>query len=114
VTKMADFLDIGKHLDCSRATGEAIGIYLFRKEGAEMFRNIVEEMMLEPDGLKKWYPLAVGELAKRIYIATTDITGCCWSEIDFPEDLKKQRKSQSISLKKISFKIYYYVAIYKG
>lgn len=90
--KNGRLLDIGKHLDCSRATGEAIGIYLFRKEGAEMFKNIVEEMMLEPEGLKKWYPLAVGELARRTYIATTDITGCCWSEIDFPEDLKKAKE----------------------
>jgi L-glutamine-phosphate cytidylyltransferase len=47
--------------------------------------------MRNPEGLKRWFPSAIGSLAKKINIGTIAITGLRWSEVDFPVDLQQAR-----------------------
>ena len=82
-------LRVGKDIECLEATGEAIGIHLFRGLGAEFFRKKVEELMRDEKALKMWYLSAINSLVNETEILVCDITGYKWSEIDFVEDLAK-------------------------
>ena len=45
-----------------------------------------------PDGAKVWYLQVIHALAQREPIATIDISGLRWGEVDFPPDLDKARQ----------------------
>ena len=47
--------------------------------------------MRDPQGLKRWFPSAVGSLAKKVTISTIECTGLRWAEVDFPVDLAHAR-----------------------
>lgn len=84
--------EIGKTLPTEAVDAEAIGIYAFRGEGVEHYRAALEAFMNEPQGLKQWFPAAVGRLAKEINVATRDISGHEWCEVDLPLDLQSARQ----------------------
>jgi choline kinase len=84
--------EIGKALPVEAVDAEAIGFYVFRGEGAGHYRNALEASMSEPQGLKRWFPFAVGRLAKEIDVTTCDVSGHEWCEIDFPADLQVARQ----------------------
>jgi choline kinase len=90
--KDSRLLRVGKDIECLDATGEAIGIHLFRGIGANFFRKKVEELMREEKALKMWYLSAINSLANEIEIFVCNVTGCNWSEIDFVEDLTKAKE----------------------
>lgn len=83
--------EIGKTLPAEAVDAEAIGFYSFRDSGAERYRTALEAAMSEPQGLKHWFPYAVGRLAKEIDVTTRDVSGHEWCEIDFPADLQWAR-----------------------
>jgi choline kinase len=83
--------EIGKTLPIEAVDAEAIGIYRFSERGAGRYREVLERAMREPQGLKQWFPSAVGQLAKLLDVAVCDVNGLEWCEVDFPVDLQTAR-----------------------
>jgi L-glutamine-phosphate cytidylyltransferase len=84
--------EIGKTLPVDTVDAEAIGFYVFRGDGAAKYVAELELAMRDPQGLKRWFPSAVGSLAKKTPIGIIEITGLRWSEVDFPVDLQHARQ----------------------
>ena len=84
--------EIGKMLPLEAVDAEAMGFYYFRGEGGPKFVDVIERMMLEPSGLKHWYPTAVGVLAKSTPVHSWDFDDYEWCEVDFPADLQHARQ----------------------
>jgi L-glutamine-phosphate cytidylyltransferase len=84
--------EVGKTLPVDTVDAEAIGFYVFRNEGAAHYVNELELAMRDPQGLKRWFPSAVGSLAKKVPIGVVEITGLRWAEVDFPVDLQQARQ----------------------
>jgi choline kinase len=84
--------EVGKTLPVDSVNAEAIGFYMFRGAGVKAYRDELELAMRDPQGLKRWFPSAVGSLAKKMPIATVEITGLRWAEVDFPADLTHARQ----------------------
>jgi L-glutamine-phosphate cytidylyltransferase len=84
--------EVGKTLPLDTVNAEAIGFYIFRGDGVGAYRNELELAMRDAQGLKRWFPSAVGSLAKKIPVSTIEITGHRWAEVDFPADLQHARQ----------------------
>lgn len=83
--------EVGKKLPVEAVDAEAIGFYVFRGDGAEKYRAVLDHMMRQPSGLKEWFPAAIGHLAKQADIGVCDLSGQSWCEVDFPVDLQHAR-----------------------
>ncbi|MEO8559409.1 MAG: phosphocholine cytidylyltransferase family protein [Rhodospirillales bacterium] len=90
--KSGRLLAIGKKLPLDTVNAESIGMLLFRGDGPKLFRDAVEATMRTPDGAKIWYLQVIHTLAQRQAIATADICGLAWGEVDFPPDLDQVRE----------------------
>jgi choline kinase len=88
----ARLTEIGKTLPVDTVDAEAIGFYIFKSDGAKHYTAELELAMRDPQGLKRWFPSAVGSLAKKVDIGVVDISGLRWSEVDFPLDLQQARQ----------------------
>jgi L-glutamine-phosphate cytidylyltransferase len=88
----ARLTEIGKTLPVDTVDGEAIGFYVFNEAGANDYVHELELAMRDPQGLKRWFPSAVGSLAKKTDIGVIDVTGLRWGEVDFPIDLMRARQ----------------------
>jgi L-glutamine-phosphate cytidylyltransferase len=84
--------EIGKTLPLDTVDGEAVGFYVFRGEGTKSYVKELELCMRDPQGLKRWFPYAVGSMAKKMEVGTIPITGLKWCEVDFPVDLQGARQ----------------------
>ncbi|MBL8908704.1 MAG: phosphocholine cytidylyltransferase family protein [Rhizobiales bacterium] len=84
--------EIGKTLPPETVDAEAIGIYSFRDTGPKAYVDVLEASMREPQGLKQWFPSAVGRLAKTVEVRTLAVDGFEWCEVDFPVDLQHARQ----------------------
>jgi L-glutamine-phosphate cytidylyltransferase len=84
--------EIGKTLPVDAVDGEAVGFYVFRGQGVAAYVAQLEQDMRDPAALKKWFPSAVGALAKQMPVATISVTGLTWCEVDFPADLQAARQ----------------------
>lgn len=82
---------VGKDLDLRIVDGESIGLMLFRSEGAEHFRKVIEAAIRRDDAIKRWYLSVVNEMAQESPVSTVAITGLWWGELDSPEDLAELR-----------------------
>ena len=83
--------EIGKTLPVDTVDAEAVGFYVFRGEGIAAYQNELGLAMRDPAGLRRWFPSAVGSLAKKIHVSTISISGLRWAEVDFPLDLQQAR-----------------------
>jgi choline kinase len=83
--------EIGKMLPVEAVDAEAIGFYLFRGKGGPAYAETLDRMMREASALKHWFPAAIGQLAKKLEIATVTVDGVKWCEVDFPVDLQHAR-----------------------
>ena len=88
----ARLTEVGKTLPVDTVDAEAIGFYIFRGDGVKHYVNELELAMRDPQGLKRWFPSAVGSLAKKVQIGVVEISGLRWSEVDFPVDLQQARQ----------------------
>lgn len=78
---------IGKTLTPQQTNGESIGMIRFMGEGGKIFRQQLKSRMHSEDGTKSWYLSAIDRLSKSgVSIATTNIKGSTWAELDTPED----------------------------
>jgi L-glutamine-phosphate cytidylyltransferase len=84
--------EVGKMLPLDTVNAEAIGFYVFRDSGVRAYVNELELAMREPSGIKRWFPSAVGSLAKKVHVSTIEMTGLAWCEVDFPVDLQGARQ----------------------
>lgn len=82
---------VGKMLDARIVDGESIGLMFFRSEGAERFRQVLNDAMRRDDAVERWYLSVVNEMAQQARVATVTITGLWWAELDSPEDLAEVR-----------------------
>ena len=83
---------VGKKIPLDEVTGESIGMLLFRDSGVPAMRDALERAVRHPDSLNHWYLSVVNELAQRMEVRTTAITGLWWQEIDEPADLEAARE----------------------
>jgi L-glutamine-phosphate cytidylyltransferase len=83
--------EIGKTLPLDTVDGEAVGFYIFRGEGCGAYVRELELAMRDPQGLRRWFPSAVGALAKKRAVTAIPIDGLRWCEVDFPADLQGAR-----------------------
>lgn len=82
---------IGKTITAYDA--ESIGFLRFSSEGAALFRAAVDQALRTPDGLKRWYLSVIDQLARDTgAVAVASIEGLDWAEMDFPEDLPRNRE----------------------
>jgi choline kinase len=88
----ARLTEIGKTLPVDTVDAEAIGFYMFRGAGVRDYVQQLEASMADPAGLKRWFPSAVGALAKSRHVHTVSISGLEWCEVDFPVDLQRARQ----------------------
>lgn len=82
-------LAIGKTLTPEQSHGESIGMLVFRGEGGRRFSAMLEAVLRQPDGLKRWYLSVIHALAQEIPVGTASIEGLEWGEIDFPADVPR-------------------------
>ena len=85
-------LRIGEQLPLQEVNAEALGFYVFRGDGPRLYRETLEEMIREPEGLHQWFPAAIDRLARRVEVKALDLTGFEWCEVDYPTDLKLARE----------------------
>lgn len=82
---------IGKTITSYNA--ESIGFLKFSEQGAGAFVAEVEAAMRTPEGLKRWYLSVINHLAVTgTEVAVASIEGLDWAEMDFPEDLPRNRE----------------------
>ena len=85
-------LDIGKTLPLDIVNGESIGFLRFNAEGGRAFVAEVEQTLRSPEGLRRWYLSVIDTLAKRdVNVGTVSIQGLEWGEMDFPDDVERNR-----------------------
>lgn len=78
---------VGKDLAPSRASGESIGMLLFRDRGPDIFARALDDAVREPSGLRRWYLWVIDSLARSGLVRTCSVDGLAWAELDFPKDL---------------------------
>lgn len=78
---------IGKALPGLVPDGEAIGMTLFRGEGPLRFREVLDEIVRTPEGLRAWYTSALDGLCDRVRVQPVSIGDAWWAEIDTENDL---------------------------
>jgi len=82
---------IGKTIEAYDA--ESIGFLRFNAEGAALFTRVVEQIMRTPEGLKRWYLSVINQIAQdHDVVRVRSIEGLDWAEMDFPEDLPRNRE----------------------
>ena len=80
---------IGKDLAADAIDAESIGMIVFRRQGAGMFRRAVEKALQDASARHKWYLSVIDEMAQSSAVWTCPINGLQWCEVDFPADLKQ-------------------------
>jgi choline kinase len=82
---------IGKTIEAYDA--ESIGFLRFDAEGAALFTRVVQQIMRTPEGLKRWYLSVINQIAQdHDVVRVQSIEGLDWAEMDFPEDLPRNRE----------------------
>lgn len=82
---------IGKTIEAYDA--ESIGFLRFNAEGAVRFTRVIEQIMRTPEGLKRWYLSVINQIAQsHDVVRVQSIEGLQWAEMDFPEDLPRNRE----------------------
>lgn len=82
---------IGKTLPMDQTDGESIGLLHLSASGADMMKSVMETVLREPDGFRRWYLSAVDTLAKHQpgAVETVSIEGHGWCEVDCPADMAR-------------------------
>ncbi|MFV3077537.1 NTP transferase domain-containing protein [Niveispirillum fermenti] len=84
---------IGKTLPLEIVNGESIGFLRFTAEGGQRFAAEVERTLRTPEGLRRWYLSVIDAIAKADgSVGTCSIQGLEWGEMDFPDDVARNRE----------------------
>jgi len=82
---------IGKRIT-EGVNAESIGLLAFRADGAERFREAIDQAMRTSEGTTIWYLRVIHHLAQNEQVWTLDIAGEEWGEVDFPADVDAARE----------------------
>jgi choline kinase len=82
---------IGKRIT-EGVNAESIGLLAFRADGAERFREAIDQAMRTSEGTTIWYLRVIHHLAQNEQVWTLDIAGEEWGEVDFPADVETARE----------------------
>jgi choline kinase len=83
-------LAIGKTIETYDA--ESIGFLRFSAAGAQRFSAAVQQTMLRPEGLRRWYLSVINDLAQSgADVRVRSIEGLEWAEMDFPQDVESNK-----------------------
>jgi len=86
-------MGIGKHLAPTATDAAATGIMRFSREGSEQLKQVLEEVVLEPQALKNHFPNAVQHLIDMGYpITFREANDLPWADVDTPADLRFVRQ----------------------
>ena len=78
---------IGKTLSPEETHGESIGFLRFMRNGPDMFREKLHQMVRTGDGVQAWFLSAIDALAKTdTPVDTYSIEGMTWAELDTTDD----------------------------
>tara|TARA_B100001996_G_C18659851_1_gene592633 strand:+ start:1113 stop:1868 length:756 start_codon:yes stop_codon:yes gene_type:complete len=92
-------ISIGKNL--KNASGESVGIRVFRNEGVEILKRSLEKEIRTDNFNLKWYASGIDRILQRGHkIKTLDIRDLYWHDVDYPNDLNNAK----INVNKISTK----------
>ena len=80
---------VSKKLPVEETNAESIGLIRFSRQGAQLFRNAVEQALREPETLGSWYLAIISTLAKQGMVSSHSVVGNYWCEIDFIQDLQR-------------------------
>jgi choline kinase len=83
---------IGKQLDPGCVHAESIGLLRFRGNGPARFRRALDDAVREPRSRRAYYLEVIDRLARQGAVATVDVTGLWWREVDSSEDLARARE----------------------
>lgn len=83
---------VGKALPTASIDGESLGLMVFRREGSAAFQVALNAAVRDPAALRQWYHDIISCMAVSIEIATEDIHGLWWKEIDTFGDLVEVRE----------------------
>ena len=84
---------VSKKIPIAEANGESVGIIKFSGHGPKIYRDVLEEMVREPENINVFYLQAIQKIIDKGYPVHFSI---CdekdWGEIDFHPDLKLIRQ----------------------
>src|SRR5690606_34585030 len=86
---------VSKKLSAEETDAESIGLVRFNKKGAQLFRDMVDQALREPEKLGAWYLSIISALAKQGWVGSHSVTGNQWCEIDFIQDLQRAKNTFS-------------------
>ncbi len=87
--KGSNLVAVSKIIDMSEVDAESIGMMMFKGRGAQMFREAVENVMMNPEAVKRYYLTVIDMLAKMVTVGTVEAPQTDWCEVDFPLDLER-------------------------
>lgn len=87
--KGSNLVAVSKIIDMSEVDAESIGMMMFKGRGAQMFREAVENVMMNPEAVKRYYLTVIDMLAKMVTVGTVEAPQSDWCEVDFPLDLER-------------------------
>ena len=96
---------IGKNL--KNASGESVGIRVFRNEGVEILKRSLEKEIRTESFNLKWYASSIERILQRGHkIKALNINSLYWHDVDYPNDLNNAKLNiNKISSKKTASKL---------
>lgn len=82
--------ELSKTLAAGGASGEALGMSVWRPQDAQELRERMTSMLAD-DGMDLWYPYAISAIADRVHVSPVDVVESDWFEIDTRADLQRAR-----------------------
>ncbi|MFO7897184.1 MAG: phosphocholine cytidylyltransferase family protein [Candidatus Cloacimonadales bacterium] len=84
---------VSKKIDLKQANGESVGIIKFSGHGPQIYRDILDEMVRDPENMNQFYLKAIQKIIDKGFPVHMSV--CSeedWGEIDFHPDLKLIRQ----------------------
>ena len=87
--KGSNLVAVSKIIDMSEVDAESIGMMMFKGRGSQMFREAIENVLMNPEAVKRYYLTVIDMLAKMTTVGTVEAPQTDWCEADFPLDLER-------------------------
>ena len=85
--------EVSKKVDIERANGESIGMIKFCGQGPDIYKNVLEDMVRDPENRNVFYLKAIQEVINRGYpVHFAVCQESDWGELDFHPDLMQLRE----------------------
>ncbi|MCK5147139.1 phosphocholine cytidylyltransferase family protein [bacterium] len=85
--------EVSKKIPMDRANGESIGMIKFSGQGPDIYKNVLEDMVRDPDNRNVFYLMAVQEMINRGFPVHYSLCNeNDWGELDFHPDLMMLRE----------------------